>query len=341
MGYPDNIKPYRSVGALYVLLAVLFYIAGCSSDDDAPPPGEAHSDRWISITSPSDTDYASTYCNDQTVRGDAFISDSYYACCSGSATDTGVTVSWINLTTGISGAASQSVEYCWLGLGPLYVCEHTWSAVIPLVPGDNNIEVAAYDPGGTGGTDTITINKPAWSYELSGTLSTNEGIGLGYFQSSVQVELTGAINYKSTPNSVDPVGLYQFTCIPDGDYTITPVSNSFDYHFIPPSLNLTVAGSDISGLDFKSDAYMVSGNITWSTSGEPRSAVDVVINNTSNIFRTTKTDDQGNYQFIVPNGTYTITPSCDLCITEYYLPISRTFDVYYQGISGLDFVYYP
>ena len=142
------------------------------------------------------------------------------------------------------------------------------------------------------------------------------------------------------PNSVDPLGVYKFICVPNGSYSIAPIYNSFDYNFVPPFRSFTVADSDITGLDFTSDAYLVSGKITWSISGSPRSGISVTIKDATDVSLSSKTDEEGIYRFVVPNGAYTIIPSCFLCTYEYYLPDSLIIDVNSQEILDLDFVYY-
>jgi hypothetical protein len=338
-----NLPPTPTALPLPTLLAALLLtLAGCSgSGGDAVPPGP--SGGWVTITSPSDSGSATTYCSSITLSGEAFISTDYYRCCSGSATDTGVTVSWENLVTGTSGTASQSVDYCYL-FGTPYLCNHTWYAEVPLILGDNLIQLTATDPGGTGGIATITITQPEYSYSLSGRLSTYEGLGLGYFQSGVGLALSGPVSKSSTPSSADGSGVvtgqYQFSCIPDGSYTITPVTPAFNYLFEPPSLEFSVVGQDVVNLDFRTTAYPLSGTIT-DAGGTPQSSFISVTIASSDGSRSWPVQPDGSYRYIVPNGSYTITPTDYLCLTCSFTPPGRTVDVTDQGVSGLDFVWNP
>jgi N-acetylneuraminic acid mutarotase len=67
---------------------------------------------------------------------------------------------WTNAATGQSGQASQYVGICWFLWTP-YLCNHSWSASIPVVEGNNRITVTASDPSGNIGTASITISRSA------------------------------------------------------------------------------------------------------------------------------------------------------------------------------------
>lgn len=91
------------------------------------------------------------------LKGAAFTTTSY-VCCSGSAvSDTGVSVTWRNTTTGESGAATQTfgVE----SFGFFYSLRHTWSARIRLAAGANEIKVTASDGNGNWATETVTVTR--------------------------------------------------------------------------------------------------------------------------------------------------------------------------------------
>lgn len=323
--------------SISVSVLVLAFMAGCSSEQGTTEDTAEPSGGWVKITSPNDTGYADTFCNSLMIRGEAFISQDYYACCSGSATDTGVTVSWENLVSGSSGNASQSIDYC-VFFGTPVLCDHTWSASVPLVLGDNIIRITARDPGGTGGTDSITISKPEYSYKASGLVSTYDGLGLGYFQSSVELGLTGNTVSRVITNSAgDMVGSYQFTCLPDGAYSVAPSTQVFDYSFSPAFRDFIVAGQDISNLDFQTAAYPLTGRITNSSDMPISSFIAVKINDGNGEWLRSVEED-GTYTYIVPNGTYTITPIDTLCESCSFTPAQRVVDVTDGGLSALDFV---
>lgn len=114
-------------------------------------PYQEDSSGWVEITNYYATEPSTAY-----LAGKAFISPDWARCCSGSAEDTGVTVTWTNLTTGISGPTWQYVDYCmWFS-----ICGHEWSANVPLIPGLNEILITATDPSGNRGSATVTIQAP-------------------------------------------------------------------------------------------------------------------------------------------------------------------------------------
>jgi hypothetical protein len=258
------------------------------------------------------------------------------SCCTGTVEDlTGVRVIWTNATTGISGQAFQSVQLCPF----VFLCNHIWRATVPLVLGDNQITVTAYDTTtGAANTDTITINKPALSYSASGTLRTVDQIGVGYFESGVGLQLSGDAANSINPLSRSQAGKYAVSCLVNGNYTITPTtSNTFNYLFQPSSRDFTVVGADVSDLDFQTTAYAVTGMIR-DTAGNPLGSVgfSVKISN-GGISWSQSQDETGTHNFVVPNGTYTLTPapSCTTCI---FTPPNRTIVVNNASVSGQDFV---
>ncbi len=83
-----------------IVLGTLLCACG-SGGDDLPPlaPSGNVGAGWASIASPSPPQ-ATTEFVSITMRGRAFISPSPSRCCTGSVTDTGVTVHWTSTTTG-------------------------------------------------------------------------------------------------------------------------------------------------------------------------------------------------------------------------------------------------
>lgn len=143
---------------IFILISISISIAfvSCGGGGVSGGGADEYNPAWIEITSPG-TNPAYTSNENELISGTAFISPDWYHCCSGSAEDTGVTVTWENVTTGASGSANQYVQYCNL-LGQTYVCEHYWSTYIPLTIGSNEIIVIASDPAYSD-IDTLTIMR--------------------------------------------------------------------------------------------------------------------------------------------------------------------------------------
>ncbi len=289
----------------------------------------------IAITSPITDPTPSTVCNSIAIGGSAGFGTGF-SCCVGTVEDlTGVRVTWRNATTGTSGQALQSVQLCPF----LFLCNHIWFSSVPLVLGDNRIIVTASDTDtGTANTDTITVSKPALSYTASGTLRTLEQIGVGHFESGVGLELSGDADQSIIPSSRSQAGQFQASCLINGNYTITPTTNNtFNYLFQPPSRNFTVVSADVPDLDFQTTAYAVSGMIrTTIGCGGPIGGHTVKISS-GGMSWSWLHDETGTYSFVVPNGTYTVTPvptftSCT------FTPPNRTIVVNNAGVSGQDFV---
>jgi N-acetylneuraminic acid mutarotase len=150
-------KSLRLSAFMLVLLFAILSTLGSNSENGATTDNGGTGNRgWITLTYPAEEDSYPTDTSPQYLAGEAFISPTWYRCCSGDASDTGVTVTWRNEATDQSAQASQHVRYC-LFLFTLVLCDHTWSASIPVISGDNRITVTATDPDGNHGEKTITV----------------------------------------------------------------------------------------------------------------------------------------------------------------------------------------
>jgi hypothetical protein len=322
------------------IFALNLFLASCSGgggDESVPPP--TNSGPSISITSPTTDPTFSEVCNTEALTGDAGLGTSH-SCCNGTAEQlTGVRVTWKNATTGTSGQASQSVQICSIFGMPPSICSHNWGAPVPLVLGDNRIIVTATDTiTGWTDTDTITINTPALSYTVSGTLHTVDQIGVGYFESGVGLQLSPDAARSTISGSRAQAGKFVISCLTNGPYTITPTTNNtFNYLFQPPAHSFTVSGADVSALDFQTTAFAVTGMIR-DTLGNPLGSVGFSVTiSGGGISWSQIQDGTGTHNFVVPNGTYTLipAPSCTSCI---FTPPTRTIVVNNAGVSGQDFV---
>jgi len=257
---------------------------------------------WITIDYPTSESSFTTNCNGVYLSGEAFISPTWWRCCSGSAEDTGVTVTWENTSTGESGSASQDVDIC--GLLSYFLCDHTWNASVSLRLGDNHIVVTASDPAGNTGSDSITVTKPIYTYYISGSVTNADGKALGIKVTDIDLHLSGENLETGAKVSVD--GSYGIACIPNGTYTLTATS-SMGYTFEPEFQTVVITGSDVSEINFIGNVHFIYGWVRYENdTGVSDSRIDLSSND-STIF-TVYTDDNGYYEVAAPNGTYIITP---------------------------------
>jgi len=290
---------------------------------------------YIIIEYPTTASSYTTYCDAANLGGEAFISPTWWRCCSGSAEDTGVTVTWENKTTGQNGFATQNVDICY-SFGIPYLCNHTWHAEVPLALGDNLINVRSTDPSGNTGKDSITVTKPEYSYDVSGSVTNTSGTGIGYHGASVEINLTGENINMNGVTGAD--GKYSFACIPNGSYTVTPSSN-MNYIYEPLNRIITVNNTDVSGVDFVTEVYFISGNIRREN-GTAVSGILVELSCPDFSAFYPSTTNEGFYEFAVPNGTYTITPHDWL---GYYAfdPMSTVVTINNEDIVDSNFLAYP
>lgn len=289
---------------------------------------------WVTIEDPTTEPATSTHCDSIYIAGEAFISPTWYRCCSGSAEDTGVTVTWRNITSGESGNADQDVDICYF-FGSPYLCNHRWGATVPLILGENHITVTASDPSGVSGQGSITVSKPVASFSIHGRVTNTLDIGLWNSGiSGFTLTLTGTD--QNTSVFTDRYGDYTFSCIQNGSYTITP-SSTINFTFKPTNMSVTVSNADVTSQDFVTEAYFISGTVT-NTSGIGISGVHVSLAGT-NASATCFTDQHAYYVFAAPNGSYAITPSdCDWLGCYSFAPATRDVTVDNADVTGQDFV---
>jgi len=285
---------------------------------------------FVTIDSPTSAASYDSVCETVPLSGTAFISPTWWHCCSGSASDTGVTVTWTNSATGVSQPAHQDVDICYL-LGTPYLCNHTWSASVPLVLGYNPIKVTASDPSGVTASKTITVYKSEHSYTITGqvTYPNSNGTGLA----GIKISVAGGTLSQWATTGAD--GRYAMSCVPNGTYNLT-ASSSINYVFTPASLMPVINNADVTDQNFVTEAYQVAGIITDHDPSTNYYGTKVDLTGSSSA--TAYTDNSGGYLFVLPNGAYTLTPS-DIYNTygSSYTPYSRSVLVDHANIGGLDF----
>ena len=207
-----------SKGFLFTILSVWLVACGGGGNGSDSSDDDNYGDGWVKIVSP-EGDYYTMSSNPLRTSGEAFISPTWFTCCSGSAEDTGVTVTWENKTTGQKGYANQQVETCGF-MSSIYLCNHTWDASIHAELGENVIRITAEDLSGNIGRDTVTVNLPYLTYSIYGRIK-NANNDYNYFLGQgIVVNLTG--------EGVDEIdylfhsGTFEFHGLSAGSYVIHP-----------------------------------------------------------------------------------------------------------------------
>ena len=310
-------------------VGITLSLSGCGSSDSVPPltpigPG-------ISITSPTTDPTFSQVCSSELLLGSMGLGTSakFSPVTVKGEELTGVRVTWMNAATGVSGQARQNAFSCTIFDIPL-ICDLTWGNIIPLVLGDNRITVTATDTA-TGGasTATITIKKPILTFTVSGSFLSHLGIPPGFTNSTLDITGVGT-NGSHFDNIVEPTGSYALSCVPDGIYTLTP-SSTINYNFSPANRSVIVDGADVPEQNFTAPAFLVSGSVTLANNGGGFESQGITLSGSSSV-ATAVTASDGSYSFLVPNGTYTLTPAPQTT------PPSRTVTVNNTDMPAQDFV---
>ncbi|MCX5885758.1 MAG: carboxypeptidase regulatory-like domain-containing protein, partial [Proteobacteria bacterium] len=136
----------------------------------------------------------------------------------------------------------------------------------------------------------------SYGYTISGKV-TISGAGL----SGVTMTLSGGISKITTTNTD---GVYAFSELGNGTYTVTPVKEG--YGFSPSSQSVTVLNENKEDVDFSASlGFSISGKVTFNSAG--LSGVTMTLSGDDS--DTTETDSEGYYSFIgLSNGSYTVTP---------------------------------
>ncbi len=144
----------------------------------------------------------------------------------------------------------------------------------------------------------FTLNVIPKTYMVSGTITLD-----GNPLEGVTVNMTG-----QTPLTTNAAGHYEFSNIVNGDYTITPENNA--YEFDPVSHDITVYKADYGNVNFVAShgLFDLSGTIR-NDENLPMSDVALTLTNGSDVLNATTRSD-GTFSFTaVQNGTYTLTPT--------------------------------
>ena len=145
------------------------------------------------------------------------------------------------------------------------------------------------------GTCSAGICVPPASYLISGTVTPSGGA------EGTEVFLSGTL---SAYTYTDAKGFYQFRVV-NGSYTLTPVAVGHTY--TPATRAVTVAGKNVTGLDFARSSSLPTHTLSGTVSGAVSAGVAVAVSGDATA--STTTDALGNYSFQVEDGSYTVTPS--------------------------------
>ena len=129
----------------------------------------------------------------------------------------------------------------------------------------------------TGGGSTSTI---------SGTLSPASLVS----GSVITLSLPGGGTATTTP---DGTGNYSFANLANGTYTVTPSKSGQTFN--PASQTVTIAGSNVAGVNFALQTWSITGTITPATAS---SGTTLTLSGAASA--TTTADGQGNYSFSWP-----------------------------------------
>jgi hypothetical protein len=168
-----------------------------------------------------------------------------------------------------------------------------------------------------GNVTGVNFSSVVTTYSISGTIS-----GLG--GNGATVTLTGASTATVTANAS---GSYTFSGLLNGSYTVTPSKAGFS--FTPASQAVTVNSANVSGLNFSTITYTITGTI----SGTGGNAATVNLTGASTA--TATADALGNYTFSgLVNGSYTVTPSKSGFT---FSPASQSVTVSNASVAGVNF----
>jgi hypothetical protein len=144
----------------------------------------------------------------------------------------------------------------------------------------------------SGANATANFSSAAQTFTLSGTIS---GVG----GSGATVNLTGAKTASVTANTS---GVYSFTGLANGSYTVTPTKSGFA--MTPTSQAVTINGANATANFSSAQTFTLSGTI----SGAGGSGATVNLTGAKTASATANTS--GVYSFTgLTNGSYTITPT--------------------------------
>ena len=193
------------------------------------------------------------------------------------------------------------------------------------------------------GSYTVSVSKPGYTMtpaSQSVTVSSANVTGVN-FTGQTQV-ITGTVSPVSAGGgtvvvlsgagsgsiSADSQGVFTFSPVANGTYTITPSRPG--YAFTPASASVTVSGGSITGVNFTGQAQVITGTISPVAAG---AGTIVVLGGAGS--GSVSADSQGVFTFpAVANGNYTVTPSRS---GYTFTPASASVTVSGASVAGVNF----
>jgi hypothetical protein len=219
-------------------------------------------------------------------------------------------------TVTLSGAASASTtanssgNYTFTGLNNGVYAVTPSRAGYTFTPTSQSATVNGANVTGV----NFTATQVAQTFSISGTISPGAG------GSGATVTLSGAASGSTTANSS---GVYSFTALANGSYTVTP--NNTGYAFTPLNQSVTVNGANVSAVNFTATPPQHSAVLSWTASTSTVSGY--------NVYRGTV--NVGPYTLInlslVTGLSYTDT-TVQSRVTYYY--VTRAVDS--SGVESID-----
>lgn len=185
----------------------------------------------------------------------------------------------------------------------------------------------------TNTTSGLTNINFTAGFSITGTVANSSGVGIP------NILVTRSTPTSATSVSTDANGLYRFTNVASGDYTITPqltpaMSGST---FIPASRAVTVNTASLTNINFTA-TFSVTGSVrNHSGTGIP----NVQVSRTSGASTTTTvTDSNGVYLFTnVRSGAYTVAPQITPSLSGItFTPASTNINVTTTSLTNVNFV---
>jgi len=168
------------------------------------------------------------------------------------------------------------------------------AVVYTFAPSTIPVTISSFDTTIT--EQNFTATGTGGQYKISGTI-TLENVYL----SSMDVELSGTVS-MITQRQGD--GAYQFTGLPNGSYTVTPIDPAGDLIIGPAYANVTISGQDVTNINFVVKPPIIKGVVATSN-GNGVSGIKMKI---GSLIATTGESGEFAFSHLEP-GDYTLEPS--------------------------------